>query len=115
MKKIDLKTVCDSALKDELEKRGYYVQYVSKNIDSLKGGNKTIEVKFDSDCWTLGETREFSEEKFEKTIKKHHGLSLNYPIDIHKEYFRLNLSVSITKDLLPCRKGDDGAIEFWRI
>lgn len=115
MKKINLKTVCDSALKTELEKRGYYVQYISKNINNLKDKNKIIKLEFDTDYWYLGETKDFSEIKFEEIIKNSLGIHPNYPIDIHKKYFKLNTQSLVTTNLIFCQKSDEGAIEFWRI
>lgn len=115
MKKINLKTVCDSALKDELEKRGYCVQYVSKNINDWKHPNKIIEFEAEHDYWYLGETKEFTKDEFEKTIREFLSISDDDVVEIYKEYFRLKSHTPTIIGLVKCKKEDDGAIEFWGI
>ena len=115
MKNINLKTVCDSALKDELEKRGYYVQYISKNINDWKHPNKIIEFEAEHDYWYLGETKEFTKDKFEKTIREFLNIPYDDVIEIFKEYFKLEPHSQTTNKLIKCKKEDEGAIEFWGI
>lgn len=115
MKNINLKTVCDSALKDELEKRGYYVQYISKNINDWKYPNKIIEFEAEGEQWYLGETKEFTKDEFEKTIRGFLSISDGKEIDIYKKYFNFKSHTPIVIELVECKKEDEGAIEFWGI
>lgn len=115
MKSVNLKTVCDSALKDELEKRGYYVQYISKNINDWKYPNKIIELATEYGYWYLGETKEFTEKEFKKAIREFLDTSDRGEIGICKGYFKLKSYTSTTFELAECCEKDDEAIEFWRI
>lgn len=115
MKNINLKTVCDSALKNELEKRGFLVQSASKTINSWKHPNKIIEFEDEYDYWYLGETKDFTEKEFENTIKEFLNIPPGDILEIYKDYFKLKLITPATTTLIKCRKEDKGAIEFWRI
>ena len=116
MKKNDLKTVCDSALKNELGKRGYFVQRIPKNINDWKHLNKIIEFEAEHEYWYLGETKEFTKDSFEQKIREFLlSISNDDEIEIHKEYFKLESHTLVATELVKCQKEDKEAIEFWGI
>lgn len=114
MKKINLKIVCDSALKDELEKRGYRVQYISKNINGWKFPNKIIEFETEYGYLFLGETKEFTAEEFEKTIREFLDIPQDDGFDFCRGYFKLNSIAPNAIELVECKESDEEAIEFWK-
>lgn len=115
MKKIDLKTVCDSTLKDELEKRGYLVKRIPRDINAWKHYNKIIQFERTHKYWYLGETKDFSKSEFEETVKTFLDVHPDDEIDIYVEYFKLEPHISNNVSLVVCKKDDVGAIEFWRV
>ncbi|MGL4865338.1 hypothetical protein [Cetobacterium sp.] len=113
MKKMNLKTVCDSALKDKLEKRGYFVQHNPTTINNWKYPNKIIEIEDEYDYTYLGETKEFTKEEFEKTIRDFLDVPEDDEIDFCTEYYKLKSYASVGFKLVECREEDEGAVEFW--
>lgn len=122
MKKNNLESVSSLDLKNELEKRWGMVHLISKNIENWKHSNKIIEFEDLGDYCYLGETKDFTKEQFEKTIREFLNIDNDEKIDIYQKFYRLKKREPFIVEgeihsftLEECDKEAEGSFEVWSL